>query len=367
MSGALTATDQFLAEKAEAIRTLARRSVFDIGKELAEVRDKCPHGRWLPWLESEFGWSHTHADNYMKIFRAIESGQIASKLQFGLGVSSLALLAAPSTPDEARAEVTERVEEGEKLSQHDVKAILGMHKPAAIVAAARQIKAGRREQHEERRRDDAAARAADLPDIGERYQLILGDFRHAAIEPESIDAIIVDPPYPEEFIGLYADLVAKAAEWLKPGGSLVAMAGQSHIRRVLEAMHAGPLKYMWMASYEVPGQATQVFTGHVTCNFWKPLLWFVKDRTDTWITDVVRSDGPDKNWHAWGQSESGMAAVVEKFTKIGDVVCDPMMGGGTTGIAALALNRRFVGIELDAETFAVAKARIGEAQREPAA
>src|SRR5258707_10511211 len=111
MTGEITdTTDQFLAEKAEKIRALARRSVFEVGKLLAEVREKCPHGRWLPWLQDEFGWSHTHADNYMNIYRAMESGQIADKLQFGLGVSSLALLAAPSAPEAAREEVTERVE-----------------------------------------------------------------------------------------------------------------------------------------------------------------------------------------------------------------------------------------------------------------
>ena len=30
----------------------------------------------------------------------------------------------------------------------------------------------------------------------------------------------------------------------------------------------------------------------------------------------------------------------------GETVCDPMMGGGTTGIAAANLNRPFVGIEI---------------------
>jgi hypothetical protein len=38
---------QFLAQKADAIRALARKSVFEIGKHLVEARDKCPHGKWL--------------------------------------------------------------------------------------------------------------------------------------------------------------------------------------------------------------------------------------------------------------------------------------------------------------------------------
>ena len=35
-----------------------------------------------------------------------------------------------------------------------------------------------------------------------------------------------------------------------------------------------------------------------------------------------------------------------------------MMGTGTTGIATLNLNRKFIGIEQDKKTFEIAKARI---------
>lgn len=41
-----------------------------------------------------------------------------------------------------------------------------------------------------------------------------------------------------------------------------------------------------------------------------------------------------------------------------DAVLDPFMGSGTTGVAAVDLNRRFVGIELDSEYFALAEKRI---------
>jgi DNA modification methylase len=40
--------------------------------------------------------------------------------------------------------------------------------------------------------------------------------------------------------------------------------------------------------------------------------------------------------------------------KINRIVLDPMLGNGTTGIAALELNRRFMGIEKDRGTFKVA-------------
>ena len=43
----------------------------------------------------------------------------------------------------------------------------------------------------------------------------------------------------------------------------------------------------------------------------------------------------------------------------GGVVLDPFFGSGTTGLAAKSLDRRYIGIELNAEYCALAGARIG--------
>lgn len=45
-----------------------------------------------------------------------------------------------------------------------------------------------------------------------------------------------------------------------------------------------------------------------------------------------------------------------------DVVLDPFMGSGTTGVACLNTGRRFIGIELDPYYFEIAKARIADHQ-----
>jgi len=47
----------------------------------------------------------------------------------------------------------------------------------------------------------------------------------------------------------------------------------------------------------------------------------------------------------------------------GDVVLDPFMGSGTTGVASKSLNRDFFGIELDKEYFQIAKARIDAVEK----
>ena len=41
-----------------------------------------------------------------------------------------------------------------------------------------------------------------------------------------------------------------------------------------------------------------------------------------------------------------------------DIVLDPFMGSGTTGVAAVELGRKFIGIEISSEYFEIAKKRI---------
>lgn len=59
-----------------------------------------------------------------------------------------------------------------------------------------------------------------------------------------------------------------------------------------------------------------------------------------------------------------MRRIVHIHTLPGDTVLDPFTGSGTTGVAALGLGRKFIGIELDADYFAAACRRIAEAGRQ---
>lgn len=46
-------------------------------------------------------------------------------------------------------------------------------------------------------------------------------------------------------------------------------------------------------------------------------------------------------------------------------ICDPFMGSGTTGVAALRLGRKFIGIEIDERWFDIACRRIETEERQP--
>ena len=51
---------------------------------------------------------------------------------------------------------------------------------------------------------------------------------------------------------------------------------------------------------------------------------------------------------------------IQAASNVGDLIFDPFMGSGTTGVAALRNGRKFCGCEMDGEFFELAKKRLGE-------
>lgn len=60
-----------------------------------------------------------------------------------------------------------------------------------------------------------------------------------------------------------------------------------------------------------------------------------------------------------------MSWLVRLVSKEGDTVLDPFMGSGTTGVATIQLNRKFVGIERDSEYINIARSRIEHVMKLP--
>ena len=205
----------------------------------------------------------------------------------------------------------------------------------------------------------------DEYDQKQTYHLHHGDLASVAetLDAESVDVILTDPPYGQEHLPLYKTLGDVALRLLKPGGSLVVLTGQSYVPAILSLLGAS-LTYHWMLSYLTPGgQAVQLWQRNIN-TFWKPVLWFIKGDTYTgkWVGDVAKSavNDNDKRFHTWGQSESGMADLLDRVSQPGDMVCDPFMGGGTTGVVALAHGRQFIGMDLDATMVETTRRRCEE-------
>lgn len=73
-------------------------------------------------------------------------------------------------------------------------------------------------------------------------------------------------------------------------------------------------------------------------------------------TSVV--SGNEKNGHPTQKSIKLMENIIKVHTNKNDIILDPFMGSGTTGVACKNLGRKFVGIELNKEYFDIAKERL---------
>lgn len=227
---------------------------------------------------------------------------------------------------------------------------------------AKPLTAAKQIQREHKAEKKAFSLEKKIPDG--MCKLICADIKGGlnSIENGSIDYIITDPPYPQEYIPLCSDLSKVAARVLKPGGSLIVMIGQSYLPEVIQRL-SEHMTYHWCMAYLTPGgQSPQLFHKRVN-TFWKPVLWFKKgDYNGDYIGDVLKSptNDNDKRFHEWGQSLGGMRDIIERFTNPNDLILDPFLGGGTTGVAAVTMGRRFIGADVDLQNVAKSDQRIKE-------
>lgn len=71
-----------------------------------------------------------------------------------------------------------------------------------------------------------------------------------------------------------------------------------------------------------------------------------------------RTNTPKQNFHPTVKPVALMEYLVKLVSREGQVVLDPFMGSGTTGMACKKLNREFIGIEMMEEYMEIAKCRI---------
>ena len=98
--------------------------------------------------------------------------------------------------------------------------------------------------------------------------------------------------------------------------------------------------------------------------------WLVVARTAAqhrWGTlrgGYVAGPGWDDKQRMGGKPTRLMQLVVSDYSRPDELVCDPFMGAGTTGVACTKEGRDFVGIEIDPAAFDIACKRIEQAQRQ---
>lgn len=86
-----------------------------------------------------------------------------------------------------------------------------------------------------------------------------------------------------------------------------------------------------------------------------------KQMRNLWVIPAEKHRTP----HPAEKPESLLTRILLIASREDDLVLDPFMGSGTTGVVAKRLKRRFIGVEIDPEYYAVASKRILGAAEEP--
>lgn len=230
--------------------------------------------------------------------------------------------------------------------------------------------------------------------LGEdRYRIECGNNRDFYARIGSVNAVITDPPYGAETHRKerhFRDAEGNIANIEVPFGQLSSsdMAGIAHVceeslsgwlilfcqveqigewRWMLEGRALNNIRYVSPMTWVKP-DAKPNFSGAgpgVGCEsiatFWcgnGPQKWNGRGRVGTFHYTREKRQG---NRHPTEKPLGLMKELVRLFTNPNDIVFDPFMGSGTTGVAALSLGRRFIGIEQNEEYFAEAKRRLADA------
>ena len=208
---------------------------------------------------------------------------------------------------------------------------------------------------------------------GERWELRQGDFADVLgeLEPESVDMVLTDPPYTTEFVDEWGRLGEACARVLKPGAVAVLYQGDIYLPEAI-AQLSEHLSWVWQVTLvqnarESRVHGSQVHNGH------RDVLVLSKGAyvPRRWLRDTITSpyaDRADKSQHPWQQAADAPKYLVDILCPDGGLVVDPCCGSATFGIAALASQRRsrFLGIDLDGATLAIAAERLAEWQQEDA-
>jgi len=235
--------------------------------------------------------------------------------------------------------------------------------------------------------------------------LYLGDARDIlpALEAESINMIWTDPPYGYEnasgrdFLARRKHIMEDGdATTLKPianddmesARSLIDMMLREAVRLLpktgtvaccsgggsgdlftwlMQRMNADGLSFYHAVIWDkcLPGigwrYRRQYETVMVGCRADGKVAW---NQASQALANIIRAPKPKSKHHPNIKPLALIEPMLYAHTLVDDMVLDPFMGSGSTGVGAVQQGRRFIGIESDPEYFNTACERIEKAQRQ---
>lgn len=183
------------------------------------------------------------------------------------------------------------------------------------------------------------------------------------ITDSSVDLIFTDPPYKKEFHYCYEWLAKEAVRVLKPNGFLIAYAGPYWKHRVMMTL-GEQLEYFYDFILMHRGNTSILWPRRIITGYKSLLCYTRKESKAVPVTNVLGKydgTGGDKRFHRWGQEANTARYYIDVFSHEGDLVVDYFLGGGTFAEVCKGLNRRFVGFEIDENTYNTDRERLNGA------
>lgn len=198
--------------------------------------------------------------------------------------------------------------------------------------------------------------------IAEGVRLILGDCREILPTLGEVDAVVTDPPYG---IGYAAQpIVGKGKkqsnhekkEWDDAPVDLAPVLALDCPKIIWGGNYYDlPPTRGWLSWYKPDAPPS---LSHFE------LAWTSIDRTSKQFPWSIAATNGERAGHPT-QKPAELMKWCLGFLPEAKVILDPFMGSGTTGVAAVKLGRKFVGIEIEPKYFDIARKRISDALKQP--
>jgi len=206
--------------------------------------------------------------------------------------------------------------------------------------------------------------------------LYLGDCRDVLPTLGKVDAVVTDPPYGvnlgsdashrigNEAYASFEDTPENIDDIVVPAVRLA--------RSIATRCVVTPgTRCAW--KYDAPDELGSIFfpagagfsRWGFTCS--QPILFYGKDPympRNKKPNSVQSTETAEKNGHPCPKPIRLMKWLVNRSSLPGETVLDIFMGSGSTGVAAVQMGRKFIGIEREERYFEIACKRIEDAQRQ---
>ena len=134
-----TATEaRAAADRIRKILKYTTAGLIEAGQRLMAIKNRLPHGQFIAWVSAEFGMSDRTARLYM---RAAEFAAGKTETVSVLQPTTIYALAAPSTPDRVKMGVVQRLENGEAVTDREVKQLINSARQETKEVAERHVPA----------------------------------------------------------------------------------------------------------------------------------------------------------------------------------------------------------------------------------